>query len=350
MAKTAAEKTVAKKATPAKGTAKPTAKAAPKPAAKTVVKSVVKAAAKVAAKPAAKVAAKPVAKKPSATKTVTKATAKPAATKPAAAKVATKVVAKVVTKPAATKLATKTVAKKPAPKAVAKPIAKPIVKATIKASTKPATKVAAKPTATPVVKKATPPKSEAKAPAKVPAKAPTKVAVTTKKPAPAAPKRAEAPRNIPTAPAAPKRAATRIKPLDGSVLTEAQLLKMPEKDYMNAKQLGFFKALLTSMKDEILLNARETGEHLKENESFADPNDRATVEEENMLEQRVRDRERKLMKKIDQSLARIEEGEYGYCLETGEPIGLPRLMARPTAELSIEAQEKHERREKLFAD
>jgi len=133
-------------------------------------------------------------------------------------------------------------------------------------------------------------------------------------------------------------------------LTEAQLLKMPERDYMNAEQLGFFKARLTTMKTEMLANARETGEHLKENELFADPNDRATVEEENILEQRVRDRERKQLKKIDQVLSRIEGGEYGFCGETGEPIGLLRLLARPTAELSIEAQEKHERREKLFAD
>ncbi|HEX8979175.1 MAG TPA: RNA polymerase-binding protein DksA [Parasulfuritortus sp.] len=125
---------------------------------------------------------------------------------------------------------------------------------------------------------------------------------------------------------------------------------MPEKDYMNDVQLAFFKHRLQTMKEEILVNARETGEHLKENEVFADPNDRATVEEENMLEQRVRDRERKLLKKIDASLRRIEEGEYGYCLETGEPIGVARLLARPTAELSIEAQEKHERLEKLYAD
>ncbi|HRH81410.1 MAG TPA: RNA polymerase-binding protein DksA [Thiobacillaceae bacterium] len=125
---------------------------------------------------------------------------------------------------------------------------------------------------------------------------------------------------------------------------------MSDKDYMNDQQLAFFKAKLLAMREEILSNARETGEHLKENEVFADPNDRATVEEENMLEQRVRDRERKLMKKINQALQRIESGEYGYCLETGEPIGIPRLLARPTAELSIEAQEKHERREKLFAD
>lgn len=139
-------------------------------------------------------------------------------------------------------------------------------------------------------------------------------------------------------------------PASSKPLTEAALLKMSDADYMNAAQLAFFRARLEALRDEMLSNAADTGEHLKENENFADPNDRATVEEENMLEQRVRDRERKLLKKIDQSLARIEAGEYGYCLETGEPIGVPRLLARPTAELSIEAQEKHERMEKLFAD
>jgi len=133
-------------------------------------------------------------------------------------------------------------------------------------------------------------------------------------------------------------------------VTEEELLSMPEDAYMNEAQLTFFKNKLLAMREEILDNARETNEHLKENEVFADPNDRATVEEENMLEQRVRDRERKLLKKINASLTRIEEGDYGFCLETGDPIGLPRLLARPTAELSIEAQEKHERLEKLYAD
>jgi DnaK suppressor protein len=136
----------------------------------------------------------------------------------------------------------------------------------------------------------------------------------------------------------------------GLPLSDAALLAMPERDYMNEAQLAYFKAKLEGMRDEILENARETGEHLKENEVFADPNDRATVEEENLLEQRVRDRERKLLKKITASLARIEDGSYGFCLETGDPIGIPRLLARPTAELSIEAQEKHERLEKLYAD
>lgn len=140
------------------------------------------------------------------------------------------------------------------------------------------------------------------------------------------------------------------QPIDVSKLTDEDILRMPEEDYMNEVQLQYFKAKLLAMRAEILANARETGEHLKENEVFADPNDRATVEEENMLEQRVRDRERKLLKKIEQSLARIESGEYGYCLETGEPIGIARLLARPTAELSIEAQEKHERMERLYAD
>ncbi len=138
-------------------------------------------------------------------------------------------------------------------------------------------------------------------------------------------------------------------PASSKPLTEAALLKMPDADYMNAAQLAFFRARLEALREEMLANAADTGEHLKENENFADPNDRATVEEENMLEQRVRDRERKLLKKINKALARIESGEFGYCLETGEPIGLPRLLARPTAEYSIEAQERHEKMEKLHA-
>lgn len=150
--------------------------------------------------------------------------------------------------------------------------------------------------------------------------------------------------------ATPKASAKSAEKNTGSITCDADLLKMSEADYMNEAQLAYFKAKLETMRDEILDNARETGEHLKENEVFADPNDRATVEEENMLEQRVRDRERKLLKKINASLSRIADGSYGYCLESGDPIGIPRLLARPTAELSIEAQEKHERLEKLYAD
>ena len=138
-------------------------------------------------------------------------------------------------------------------------------------------------------------------------------------------------------------------PATAKSLTEAALLKMPASAYMNADQLAFFRSRLEALREEMLSNAADTGATLKENENFADPNDRATVEEEHMLEQRVRDRERKLLKKINTALTRIDSGEYGWCRETGDPIGLPRLLARPTAEYSIEAQERHEKMEKLRA-
>jgi DnaK suppressor protein len=133
-------------------------------------------------------------------------------------------------------------------------------------------------------------------------------------------------------------------------LTEAELLKMSEKDYMNAAQLAFFKTRLTAMRDEILEKAAETVEHMREIEAVADPADRATVEEEHTLELRTRDRERKLLRKIEESIARIDDGSYGWCAETGEPIGVPRLLARPTATLSIEAQERRERLQKQYGD
>ena len=132
--------------------------------------------------------------------------------------------------------------------------------------------------------------------------------------------------------------------------TEAELLKMPESDYMNEAQLGFFRARLQQMERELLQNADETTEHLRETVIVPDPADRATIEEEHALELRTRDRERKLIKKVQQSLARIESGDYGYCEETGEPIGIPRLLARPTATLSLEAQQRRELRQKLYGD
>ena len=137
---------------------------------------------------------------------------------------------------------------------------------------------------------------------------------------------------------------------DRKPLTEAELLKMPDSDYMNEAQLGFFRARLQQMEREILHNAGETTEHLRETVIVPDPADRATIEEEHALELRTRDRERKLLKKIQQSLARIESGEYGWCEETGEPIGIPRLLARPTATLSLEAQQRRELRQKLYGD
>jgi DnaK suppressor protein len=134
------------------------------------------------------------------------------------------------------------------------------------------------------------------------------------------------------------------------VLTETELLKMPEADYMNAAQLAFFKDRLLKMKQELLDNAGLTSEHLRENDMVPDPADRATIEEEHALELRTRDRERKLMKKIDESLMHIEDGSYGWCEETGDPIGLPRLLARPTATLSIEAQQRRELKQKMYGD
>jgi DnaK suppressor protein len=119
---------------------------------------------------------------------------------------------------------------------------------------------------------------------------------------------------------------------------------------MNKGQLAFFRLKLETLKDDLLKNASETTEHLRENILVPDPADRATIEEEHALELRTRDRERKLLKKVEQALARIESGEYGWCEETGEPIGLSRLIARPTANLSLEAQERRELRQKLFGD
>jgi len=137
----------------------------------------------------------------------------------------------------------------------------------------------------------------------------------------------------------------------GKDLTEAELQAMPEAEYMNDKQLEFFRARLQALKDDLLSNAGETTEHLREDTSIVpDPADRATIEEEHALELRTRDRERKLLKKITQSIGRIDSNDYGFCDETGEPIGLGRLLARPTATLSLEAQQRRELKQKMFGD
>ena len=135
-----------------------------------------------------------------------------------------------------------------------------------------------------------------------------------------------------------------------AVLTEDAILKMSEDDYMNDVQLEFFRDRLRQMERDIRNNAGETTEHLRETVIVPDPADRATIEEEHALELRTRDRERKLLKKIEQSIARIDMGEYGYCDETGEPIGLGRLLARPTATLSLEAQQRRELKQKMFGE
>ncbi len=138
--------------------------------------------------------------------------------------------------------------------------------------------------------------------------------------------------------------------IDGAHLTEEQILAMGEKGYMNPAQLAFFKARLQQLEKDLLKNAGETTEHLRETVLVPDPADRATIEEEHALELRARDRERKLLKKIQQSLASIDSGDYGWCEETGEPIGIPRLLARPTATLSLEAQQRRELKQKLYGD
>ena len=141
------------------------------------------------------------------------------------------------------------------------------------------------------------------------------------------------------------------KSKSGRELSEAEILAMPESEYMNDKQLEFFRVKLQTLKDDLLSNAGETTEHLREDTSIVpDPADRATIEEEHALELRTRDRERKLLKKISQSLQRIDAGDYGFCDETGEPIGLGRLIARPTATLSLEAQQRRELKQKMFGD
>ncbi len=134
------------------------------------------------------------------------------------------------------------------------------------------------------------------------------------------------------------------------MLTEKELLKQPKKNYMNDEQLAFFKNLLLKQKAELVDSLKETNSHLRNQEREADENDRATLEEERWLELRIREREGKLIKKIDEALHRIEEGEYGYCEDTGEEIGLERLLIRPTATLTIEAKQRRENIERAFVD
>lgn len=133
-----------------------------------------------------------------------------------------------------------------------------------------------------------------------------------------------------------------------SALSEQVLLTMPSSAYMNEIQLDFFRDRLLAQRRDLLSNASTTIDHLHDGAAEADPNDRATIEEEHSIELRIRDRERKLLPQVEAALKRIEEGEYGYCKETGDPIGLRRLLARPTASLSIEAQERREARQRAL--
>ncbi|MFN4287582.1 MAG: RNA polymerase-binding protein DksA [Brevundimonas sp.] len=136
-----------------------------------------------------------------------------------------------------------------------------------------------------------------------------------------------------------------------SVVEQGAYRPSDDEPFMNERQLAYFKQKLLDWKDDILRESRETVSNLQtETENHPDLVDRASSETDRALELRTRDRQRKLICKIDAALRRIEDGSYGYCEETGEPIGLARLEARPTATLSLEAQEQHERRERVHRD
>ena len=134
---------------------------------------------------------------------------------------------------------------------------------------------------------------------------------------------------------------------DSKLLTPEEVLAAPAEEYMSPAQLTFFRARLTAERDALLESAHHTTEHLQDFVATPDPADRASQEEDHTLELRVRDRERKLLHKIDEAIARIDNNSYGWCEESGEPIGIQRLIARPTATFSVEAQERHEIRRKM---
>ena len=324
-----------------------------------------------------------------------KVAAKPVA-KPAAKSLANSV-AKQVVKPVskttvkvaspAKKLTPKEVIKKnPVAKSVIKPAAKPAVKSTVKPAVKPASK--SPPSSS--VKAALPSAAKAASTPTKPAPAPQPTVPSVSKtmitPPPALkPGRRSSARTAaqspPPAPMVPTHApdaakasystitervisppphvaarkdpklANNWKTKEASELTDEEVKAMPDSEYMNDKQLAFFRHKLSILKSEIHASAGQTTENLREDTVVVpDPADRATIEEEHALELRTRDRERKLLKKIEQSISRIDAGDYGYCDETGEAIGVGRLIARPTASLSLEAQQRRELKQKLFGD
>jgi DnaK suppressor protein len=216
--------------------------------------------------------------------------------------------------------------------------------------------------------KASRPKKTVSASAKAASRTAARPAAVKARPAP----RKAAPRNAPARPAARPARTTPTAPAKPPVATPPpgddgegdgrfNLLAGPrnvkpyvarkDEEYMSKQQLDHFRRILASWKQDLMQEVDRTMLHMKdEAANFPDPNDRATQESEFSLELRTRDRERKLIRKIDEALKRIDDGSYGYCLETGEPIGVKRLEARPVATLSVEAQERRERREKQFGD
>ena len=251
-------------------------------------------------------------------------------------------------------------------------VAKPVRAASavpVKSITKPASK-AAKPVEKPMAKAVAAPKqvkSSMPTPTATPAPAPKRSSrlaqLTVPSMAPAVASTAakssySQTTSVPVFAPAPHVAARKDPKLTGNwktktaeQLSDAEVIAMPDSEYMNEKQMAFFRLKLLQLKMDILNSAGETTEHLRADTVVVpDPADRATIEEEHALELRTRDRERKLLKKIEQSIQQIDAGDYGYCDETGEPIGVQRLLARPTATLSLEAQQRRELKQKMFGD
>ncbi len=238
----------------------------------------------------------------------------------------------------------------------------------VKAPKRAARAVARKPAPTRAAK----PSRSSAAPAKPKAKPAAKAAARPAKPqaklAPAKPHPLESVKSRGTHDAPAFDPMSNVKPdpaseedFDGESASNSSLLAGPRnvkpyvskrgEQYMNKEQLDHFGRILQTWKRDLMVEVDRTVLHMKdEAANFPDPNDRATQEEEFSLELRTRDRERKLIRKIDEALKRIEDGSYGYCLETGEEIGIKRLEARPVATLSVEAQERRERREKQYGD
>jgi DnaK suppressor protein len=239
--------------------------------------------------------------------------------------------------------------------AAPKKVVRPPAKATPPRSTSKVTVKPNKPALKPVI---------AKPAAKPAAVKPVPVKAARPKPEPAVVKASVekiAPIKFDTRPLVVTRVPQSDEDGDGETTAPAGLLAGPRnvkpyiarrgEQYMNKEQLEHFARILQNWKRDLMVEVDRTVLHMKdEAANFPDPNDRATQEEEFSLELRTRDRERKLIRKIDEALKRIEDGSYGYCLETGEEIGIKRLEARPVATLSVEAQERRERREKQYGD
>jgi DnaK suppressor protein len=350
-AKTPAKAKPAKPAVKAAKPAKPAVKAAkkaPAKAVKTPVKAV-KPAAKAAGRPASKAASKAPARtapvKPA--KTAKTTSAKTVKAAPKAASTPARKVAGVVAKAVATGAKAVVAAAKKIP---AKASPAPARSTPAKASPPPA---APAPAAVPPVQARAHGSPQAQAARTAPAAAPVAPGAFGTAKATYTPMANPSVLTPPPVVAIKKdpKLANNWKTKSAEELSDDEVLAMPDSEYMNEKQMAFFRLKLQQLKQEILNSAGETTEHLREDTVIVpDPADRATIEEEHALELRTRDRERKLLKKIEQSIARIDAGDYGYCDETGEPIGVGRLLARPTATLSLEAQQRRELKQKMFGD